>query len=377
MLDSLKQHKIEFLNKLFIIVSGISLIFLLIFTFTIFNNSSHVFNNFILNTFDKIPVFGQILYLYIKSLNIIDISYLYENIIEKAVLIELIYYAIVIIFFQIISLLAFLKFSKDHSKTFWFIVSTSTIIALIIVNPRPLIILENMFNVSFYKYLRLFNLLLLIQLGSLGYIYFLDKETIILSFELKSKIFKITSTILISLLLGFSTILIVANSQVYRVKEVLEVDYTISFESSANDIININVPDKLQDLTSKVGVHIPGSISGGRILSALDLDSVNIGSILSSYILDLFDDIIYTFVKTPIITSIMNAALAIFIYVFNRNKFSFPFDSRLKDFIQVLLLIILLFNLNNNGIILNILATVLLIVSLNDLGNSILINKKV
>ena len=377
MLDSLKQHKIEFLNKLFIIVSGISLIFLLIFTFTIFNNSSHVFNNFILNTFDKIPVFGQVLYLYIKSLNIIDISYLYENIIEKAVLIELIYYAIVIIFFQIISLLAFLKFSKDHSKTFWFIVSTSTIIALIIVNPRPLIILENMFNVSFYKYLRLFNLLLLIQLGSLGYIYFLDKETIILSFELKSKIFKITSTILISLLLGFSTILIVANSQVYRVKEVLEVDYTISFESSANDIININVPDKLQDLTSKVGVHIPGSISGGGILSALDLDSVNIGSILSSYILDLFDDIIYTFVKTPIITSIMNAALAIFIYVFNRNKFSFPFDSRLKDFIQVLLLIILLFNLNNNGIILNILATVLLIVSLNDLGNSILINKKV
>lgn len=365
---SLKERRLNFINKLFTLTSILSMLIIVFFSINLLINSSTVFKNFIFNIFNQIPIFGQLLYLYIKSLNIIDLSFFFDNIVAKALLFELLYYFIIMLFFYSFSLFSFIKFRNNIDKSFWFIISSSIILALIFVSPKPLLLLEHVYSISFSNLNIILNFLLLTQLLSLIYLMYLNKDLVIFNELVKYKIFKISSISIIAILLIFSSTLLLLNTQVTTVKEVLKVDYTISFESSANNVINIETPAKLQSLSNSLGVDIPKTISGGGILSSLDLDSINIGSITSSYIIDLFDDFIYNFIRLPIIDSLVSIFLISLIYIYNKKKEFIPFSSLIRNSVQLILSIILLLSLNNYGITLNILTSMIIIIALLDLS---------
>lgn len=366
MKKSLKKKQAIFINKLFSLIYGLLILSLFLFSFSLIINSSVVFNNYIFSLFNKIPVLGQLLYVYIKSLNIIDLSFLFNNVIKKALLIELLYYILIIIFFYCLNIFAFNKYKKHNNKILWLLISLSTIIALIITNPNPILLLENIYSVSFYKYKILVNTLLTTQLVIIIYLSVLNKTYIHFNAHLKNKIIKTTSSTLIVILLLFSSTLLLINSQSYTFKEIVKIDYTINFVRDDNDIVSIEVPDKLHEITEIIGINIPKAIDGNSMLSFLNLDNINIGKITSSYVLEIIDDLIYIFIKTPINTSLLNIALVIIIFIYHKKKSIIPFSKIITEVLQVLLSIILLISVNNYGITINLLGSIILIISLLD-----------
>lgn len=295
----LSEKRIQFLSKTFSITGAITIITTLGFALLVVLNSNDVFRNFIFNFFKQIPYVGQGLHLLIKSMNIIDLKMVYQTVMLPLISVELVYYSIFLIIFEIILLILKHKFIKNSRHYFSFFLITIIAGVLLLFNQVNLFVIPLAQGSALDSRNLFIKVLLLIQFIAIIAIarnhHKLNKFDIkdVLSTVLMKRMIKIGSLVTMITLLLFGSVLMVANSQVSLVKEAVTVDYVLDFKPTANGAVNIELPSKLILSSKLLGINLPKTIEGGALLDYFAVSEVNIGEVVSQFALDFIDNLAY------------------------------------------------------------------------------------
>lgn len=345
--NQLRQDKVNFLFKVLFISTGVILFTALAFATIVMLNSNVVFKNFIFNFFKQIPVFGQMIHLYIKSLNFVDLNVIYNQLILPLLGLELIYYSFLIIVFEIVILIftnKFKKNSKSYLSFFVILIIVSTLLLFKQVNLLIIPIAQGSALSSRNLFMSVLFLTQAISLLMIAYNYsklgMFDLRDVI-DVRMSNRLIKIASSVLITVLLLFSSILMIVNTQVDTIKNEISVDYVVDFKPTADGMVNIQLPDELIKTTSLFGVKLPKTIEGGQILSQFAVSEVNIGEVVSQFVLDFVDNIAYQFLIIPMTNALVTITLITVILIFNAQKKHIPFSNITIELSQLMLTLIL------------------------------------
>lgn len=91
------ESRIRFLSKIFNTSAIITILMTLVFVVTVFLNGRSIQTTFIFKVFEKIPYIGQVLHLWLRSLNLVNFNVVYQKLFMPLLSLELLYYSIFII----------------------------------------------------------------------------------------------------------------------------------------------------------------------------------------------------------------------------------------------------------------------------------------
>lgn len=362
-------------SKLLYKLLGLAMILLFVtLTFLsvrVINNSEIIFKTFFYNLFNEPPIIGRMFYLYIKSLNIIDLTIIYNTLVAKLISLELFYYLLVVGLSQLIISILNYRLYVDNKRYLNYLITVSFLIVLIIWPIYPPYILPIAFNntLSFIstiiKLIFTFELLIMLKLG---YNYYQDnvfKPTEIFNEKYLSKLIKRVSIITISLLTIISLTFYFSSYAVSMFKDELVINYVINIESSADNLLSIELSEELQDLTMKYGVVIPSTIEGGAILNYFDLSEIDIGKMITNYFLDIVDNLSYIYINQPLSNFIQVIFMLAITLLFNRYGSLIVQSSIITNSLSfILTLYIFIFKLSKLALIFKLLGLILLLLTL-------------
>lgn len=344
-----------------------TILILTFFTVRVLNNGETIFKTFFYNLFNEPPIIGRLVHMYIKSLNIINLSIIYEVLLSKLINTELVYYVLLISLCQLLISVLMYRLSKKPERYLNYFLSVVLLIVLIIKPIYPPYILPIAFKntLSLVSMLIKFNFIFqFIITIKIGYNYFHEN---IFSFEniinvnYLSRLIKRVSIVIISFLMMISMTYFISAKAVIILKDEVIIDYVINVKPTANDLLSIEVSDELLALTSKLGVTIPKTLQGGAILSYFDLDEINIGEMLTNYILDMIDNLSYIYINHPLSNYIFISVLMLIFGLFNLYSSLIIESALISNILQtVFMSYIYLFKLSSLGLIINVLGLFLL-----------------
>lgn len=365
--DSSINKSNQLLYKLLYCSLIMMILILTYFIVRVLNNGETIFKTFFYNLFNEPPIIGRLVHMYIKSLNIINLSIIYEVLVSKLINIELVYYVLLISICQVLISFLMYRLSKKPERYLNYFLSVVLLIVLILKPIYPPYILP----IAFINTLSLVSMLIkctfifqFIIILKIGYNYFRENiftfENIVNVIYL-SRLIKRLSIIIISFLMIISMTYFISSKSVLILKDEVIIDYTINVEPTANNILSIEVSDELLSLASKLGVTIPETLEGGAILSYFDLDEINIGEILSNYILDMIDNLSYIYINHPLSNYVFISILMLIFVLLNLYLSLIIESALISNILQtVFMSYIYLFNLSSLGLIINVLGLFLL-----------------
>lgn len=366
----LRTKRIDFLFNLFTFCASITIIVTIGFALLVILNSNEVFRNFIFNFFKQIPYVGQPLHLFIKSMNVVDLQLIYNQLLLPMISIELVYYSIFLIIFEVLVLIFKYKFKKNSRDYFAFFFMTIVLGTLILFKQVNLIVIPIAQGSALASRNLFIQVLLITQFISIIAIAFNYNK--LGQFDLKefvnnnvnTKMIHIGAAVIIVSLLLFSSVLLIANTQVDTIKDTVAVDYTLDFKFTADGLVHIELPTKLVITSKLLGFNIPKTIEGGALLQYFDVSAVNIGEIVSQFALDFIDNIAYQYLIIPMTNAMITVLLIVLLVLFNMSKHKIPFSSLTTNTIQFIgSLIISIYFVSKFGIILSMFGALMLVAS--------------
>lgn len=366
----LRTKRIDFLFNLFTFCASITIIVTIGFALLVILNSNEVFRNFIFNFFKQIPYVGQPLHLFIKSMNVVDLQLIYNQLLLPMISIELVYYSIFLIIFEVLVLIFKYKFKKNSRDYFAFFFMTIVLGTLILFKQVNLIVIPIAQGSALASRNLFIQVLLITQFISIIAIAFNYNK--LGQFDLKefvnnnvnTKMIHIGAAVIIVSLLLFSSVLLIANTQVDTIKDTVAVDYTLDFKFTADGLVHIELPTKLVITSKLLGFNIPKTIEGGALLQYFDVSAVNIGEIVSQFALDFIDNIAYQYLIIPMTNAMITVLLIVLLVLFNMSKHKIPFSSLTTNTIQFIgSVIISIYFVSKFGIILSMFGALMLVAS--------------
>lgn len=214
----LRTKRIDFLFNLFTFCASITIIVTIGFALLVILNSNEVFRNFIFNFFKQIPYVGQPLHLFIKSMNVVDLQLIYNQLLLPMISIELVYYSIFLIIFEVLVLIFKYKFKKNSRDYFAFFFMTIVLGTLILFKQVNLIVISIAQGSALASRNLFIQVLLITQFISIIAIAFNYNK--LGQFDLKefvnnnvnTKMIHIGAAVIIVSLLLFSSVLLIANT---------------------------------------------------------------------------------------------------------------------------------------------------------------------
>lgn len=104
-MDKQKRTKLNYLNLFYNSLWTLGIILTLTIGLLLIFNSYDIFNRFILQSFKRIPYIGGFVLSYIKSLHFIDFDYFARQVFKPVITLDVLYFALSFISFQIALLL--------------------------------------------------------------------------------------------------------------------------------------------------------------------------------------------------------------------------------------------------------------------------------
>lgn len=356
------------ISKLVFLLASVSIIFVaIVFSVYININSTNLFFSTIDNIFAQIPL-GNFIYLYLQSLQQIDINYFYANIFSPALLIETLYLIIPIIILQVLVLVLYYKtIKKDHA----FI---SAFIGLIALFSMMYLQFSNnsIFSFIYDDLYQLKNIILsvgmIIQLAafvsSLVYLNKLDRFSL---YKLKThyiarKFVKVGSIISSVGFVLISGGLLFLNAFLNSLKSQIAFERIIDVKAKAGGIIEIDVPSNIIDLLSRINITLPKSINGGVIIDRLGLSEIDLGRILNDFLSSQIDRLSNHFVIQPLIIIFFGVLLIVLVLVFEYSIKNIKSYKNIFIYLQMIATLILYFAIAKNFGILIVFSVGLILV---------------
>lgn len=372
--STITHQRILFLSKAFNICGISTIIVTLLFIMIVALDGQEVLTMFIFKVFDKIPYLGQILHLWIKSMSLVNLSQIYQNIFLPILTIELIYYSFFIIILQ--GIMLYLKRGYMSGGKGYFNYITVIIIGLAMIFGKQAILLivplAQKTNMNFRD--NLIIILILTQIitmiaialnqNKLGQ--FNVKE--VYNQHLGQRFFKLGTIGLLVTLLFYCSALLTLNYSVNIVKKNIAIDYVIDLRPTADGLVEIVLPEQLIKNGARIGINIPEVIKGGAILEQVAVSEVNLGAIVNQFLIDSIDVMAQNHIRDPFYQSIIIIMFVGLITQYRDKKHKIPLQPLIIEGIEVIIAFIITLNIAQSlGMVSNIFAFFILFSSCSSL----------
>lgn len=307
--------KVQAVSRLYSALGSINIAVLLVFPIYLLYVSKDIMNVFIYNVFSKIPYLGQLAYMGIQSLNLIDLSVLHSKVFNPLLLVEVVYYTVPLIIAQGV-LLGLKRRLLRHDHTYFSILLLFVIaLTAIMVNQMDLVLIMN----ANHSLLELRNLLFriflwgqLLCVGTLVYLLYQKGRFQFRGFDVlgfSSRVIKISAITSLLMLVIAGSGLGLVNLQVDGVKEAIAVDYVLDLKPTADGLVHLVMPDLLIQKAQGFGINIPKEIEGGMILQQVFVDNIDFGAIINQTAGTFIDGLSARFISKPMMRVIIMAVL--------------------------------------------------------------------
>ena len=320
-MDKQKRTKLNYLNLFFNSLWTLGILLTLTIGLLLIFNSYDIFNRFILQSFKRIPYIGGFVLSYIKSLHFIDFDYFARQVFKPVITLDVLYFVLSFISFQIVLLLMKRYILKHDHALITSIIAVLLTVSLFLRSSELLHISkvfsdESVSSIStilkFFYFIELLSILAILytlhQDGKLDYRRLLDHEQTKYYTHRGLKLSLVLFMVLTVILTGVKAI-------VNNYKEVYHINYRIEFIPQENNKLSIKVPEEISKPLELAGITLPDEIDENSILNQLGLEALDVGALVNNTLDNTLDNATYSIIQRPFNISLTGLLISLLLMI--------------------------------------------------------------